>query len=126
MWEPLCQQHGVLQLGDRGCRSLRQISLHLPAGFKFLPNGRFLYVCGQEEGYVQCFGVDAATGMLRPVDGAFPAPIPTCIEFYKICRRKARGRGEDIIKAAGFCPLLCRIRGKKTGLSCVITAAVKT
>ncbi|MDR2933305.1 MAG: lactonase family protein [Oscillospiraceae bacterium] len=52
-----------------------------PRDLNFLPNGKFAYVCGQDENCVEIFSVDAGSGTLCPVYPPLPLPLPTCVEF---------------------------------------------
>ena len=54
-----------------------------PRDLNFLPNGKFLYVCGQDVDCVETFSVDYEAKTLRPTGDIMNVPMPTCIDFLK-------------------------------------------
>jgi len=52
-----------------------------PRDFNFLPNGKFVYNCTQQENIVEIFKVDYEKGTLIPTGEKVNIPLPTCVEF---------------------------------------------
>ena len=75
---------GVFSIGaDGSLMRTADIPCDLPRDLNLLPNGKFLYVCGQDDNRVEVFSVDYAAKTLRPTGISMSIPIPTCIDFLK-------------------------------------------
>ena len=74
----------VFKLEDGIPRLLSNVSCLFPRDLNILPNGKFLYVCGQRDDAIEIFSFNSKTGELIPTGERFTAPIPTCIEFLSV------------------------------------------
>jgi 6-phosphogluconolactonase len=67
--------------GDGTAALSATVPCPFPRDLNLLPNGDFLYVCGQDEGVVAVFRVDYDACTLRPCGESFAVPKSTCVEF---------------------------------------------
>jgi 6-phosphogluconolactonase len=58
-----------------------EVPCDLPREFAVLPNGKFFYICGQDDNRVEVFRIDYAAGTLVKTGFSLDVPVPTCISF---------------------------------------------